>query len=629
MLKVLLYNKVDKDIRYAAIEVLDHMGLPFEEIDDLKELDMGDDSHVLLIPETAIIDLETEKRIFGSFPSVVCVGYLPQELCDEIKLRTRDTKVFKPPLISGTIETTGNVPAPFFYSFSVVETTKESFQSMGEINSGGERYNGIILKDTKCGTLVFILPHLFKSVAYLFSGAEETLRGTWSELFDECDMTDENKVKEHRKEHLHLPIVNLYEELLFKVFKRISKEKSIPIVRKWFHPNNHPMTLCLTHDVDVLTRVTVFDIFKTFKNRKLGQGIARIMLMTMCELSRFLSRIPAITETSPITLVLRKFAERLMPYAPSWNFDEYDRVEDQVKAKSTYFLLTDPSEEVCRKCCIRFDLLKNIATFLKEGDHEVGLHGGCDSFDDAGQMIKEKQMLENVLRGKTAGVRQHLLRINVPETWRYQQKASFDYDTSFGYNQLVGFRAGTCFPFTPWDSKDEKKFSILEIPLVVQDNALLGENNMSCLSEKALGKCTKLLDVTHSYNGVITLLWHACVSKETRPYWIDAYRKVLEYASRYSPWYTNCASLAAWWRLRSQVTLEKKKRDGSELEFSVISPKEFKGFSISLHLLGKPKNVKIFINGEHLDDDKISMKDNALLFSINVSKGTNEVRICY
>jgi hypothetical protein len=211
----------------------------------------------------------------------------------------------------------------------------------------------------------------------------------------------------------------------------------------------------------------------------------------------------------------------------------------------------------------------------------------------------------------------------MPETLANQEKTGFSYDASFGSNQFVSFRGGTCFPFTPWNFKEERKFSILEIPLVAQDKALVRENE-SCL-EKSLDYCKRLIDLIRIHNGVFTVLWHACVSKLSRAYLTSSYHTIIQYASRYNPWFTNCITLANWWKLRNEVTIEAKERGDSKLEFDVMSPKNYDGFSINLYLPKHSREVKIFVEGDQLPKNQIVINENSLLFSFKLSKGFNKV----
>jgi hypothetical protein len=46
------------------------------------------------------------------------------------------------------------------------------------------------------------------------------------------------------------------------------------------------------------------------------------------------------------------------------------------------------------------------------------------------------------------------------------------YDTTFGYNDLVGFRNGMCYPFRPYNLNTASEVNILEIPLALMDGTL-------------------------------------------------------------------------------------------------------------------------------------------------------------
>ena len=59
MLRVLLYGRIKPELKYACVEMLDHLGLPYSEIDDLRGLKGdGDVSDVLILLGTSIVGME-------------------------------------------------------------------------------------------------------------------------------------------------------------------------------------------------------------------------------------------------------------------------------------------------------------------------------------------------------------------------------------------------------------------------------------------------------------------------------------------------------------------------------------------------------------------------------------------
>jgi hypothetical protein len=599
MLIISLYVNVDEDVKYAARQMLDHLGLPFEEVTNLCVGEKKD--NVLFVPETADIDFETEKNLLNSYSAIIYAGFNPQTAGGETSL----------PLWN------------FSTNLSITKLLNHALEPEGLSEDQISFWHKIIVKRGSSSTLMFVVPPIFKFMAHLFSG---TKRGTpYFSLLDGYFVSDENGTNNPAKKVLNLPIINIYESLLLNVMRKISDEKNVPLVRKWFHPDNHLMAVCLTHDVDVLSTVTALDVRRAFARRNIPQTIAGTVLAAICAYSKFLNRKTCSHRYSLLFLPLQKVATILMPYLPSWNLDEYCAIENSVGARSTYFMLAEPDEETCRKCPIRLPLLKKAAFFVAENNHEIALHGSCRSFDDADQVAAEKKTLDRALGTQTKGVRQHLLKMKPPVTWINQQKVSLIYDASFGFNQLVGYRAGTCFPFNPWDGSNNKKLDILEIPLILQDRAILGEGNH--WTKKSWNICKKLVDTTYRYNGVFTALWHACVSKLTKSQLIPAYRELAKYASKYDPWFATCESIASWWNLRTRTELIKNNDSG--LKFNAVSPAPFRGFSIELYLPRNLQDAEILVRNKRLDDDRVLKRDVGLLFSFDLLQGSNSIIVNY
>lgn len=81
----------------------------------------------------------------------------------------------------------------------------------------------------------------------------------------------------------------------------------------------------------------------------------------------------------------------------------------------------------------------------------------------------EKNRLEEIIGRDVLGCRQHLLRFEVPTTWRIQEKAGFVYDTTLSFADHDGFRCGICLPSEPYDLVENRILSLWEIPLTVMD----------------------------------------------------------------------------------------------------------------------------------------------------------------
>src|SRR5208283_6026562 len=90
------------------------------------------------------------------------------------------------------------------------------------------------------------------------------------------------------------------------------------------------------------------------------------------------------------------------------------------------------------------------------------------------------------------------------------------YDTTFGYNDDAGFRAGTLQVYRPRGVEN-----LLELPLHIQDLGLFGKfcwaptasgwEKTPCLhldEVAARASCESIFEYARTYGGAVTLLWH-------------------------------------------------------------------------------------------------------------------------
>lgn len=230
-------------------------------------------------------------------------------------------------------------------------------------------------------------------------------------------------------------------------------------------------------------------------------------------------------------------------YSPYWNFEEIMDLEGKYGAKSSfYFLATDKD---IRRFRYSVKDLENELESIAERGWEVGLHGGYYAYSDLEGMKKEKKRLEKVLGKEVIGYRNHYLRFKVPDTWKLLAKTGFKYDTTFGYNDMVGFRNGMCHPFKPFNLNNNRKIDILEIPLTIGDGTLI--NCVKDLS-KAWAITKRLIDTVKKYNGVLTLLWHNNnFNCPFRDGWTELYKKILKHCYNKNAWMTSGEEIWKWW----------------------------------------------------------------------------------
>lgn len=136
---------------------------------------------------------------------------------------------------------------------------------------------------------------------------------------------------------------------------------------------------------------------------------------------------------------------------------------------------------------------------------EVGIHSSYTCLDQPGGLQQEAASL--AAHGFSArGGRQHWLRFTLDRLIPVIERSGLAYDSSIGWTGALGFRAGACFPFPPYNFEEERAASFLEIPLVMMEQAL-GTQRRS--TAEMFEEAASLLAQSRRLGwGGISLLWH-------------------------------------------------------------------------------------------------------------------------
>jgi hypothetical protein len=150
-------------------------------------------------------------------------------------------------------------------------------------------------------------------------------------------------------------------------------------------------------------------------------------------------------------------------------------------------------------------LVRGLLMRARERAVEVGLHGGWGSHRSANRLESERRHLERLLGLPCASTRQHWLRFDAARTWQAQEEAGLVVDSSLGFNDRPGFRAGTSLPFHPLDAEGHPR-RLLELPLVLMDSQLFDELRLP--PAQAARLATDALEQVWRVRGLLTVNWH-------------------------------------------------------------------------------------------------------------------------
>jgi hypothetical protein len=142
---------------------------------------------------------------------------------------------------------------------------------------------------------------------------------------------------------------------------------------------------------------------------------------------------------------------------------------------------------------------------LKDEGLELGVHPSYYTFNDPHRLGNEVEHICELIDERKVGGRQHFLRWH-PRTWHHWEKCGLAYDSSVGFSDRIGFRAGTCVPYRPWSLELNREIDLLEIPLQAMDVTLAYYMRLS--PEKSVDLLLQCAERCRIVGGVFTLLWH-------------------------------------------------------------------------------------------------------------------------
>lgn len=168
------------------------------------------------------------------------------------------------------------------------------------------------------------------------------------------------------------------------------------------------------------------------------------------------------------------------------------------------------------------DKVKNV--FSANGDFIAGMHTNFYSYENEELIKLDKSTLESYFKIDVKSCRNHYLRFKVPVSWNILYACGIEYDTTLGYSDIDGFRAGTSKCFLPYDLEKNDKIDILEIPMINMD---VVEMEKTKSFEEKWYSIKEVIDKARSNNSVSSILWHQCSLSYAEYY--RMYEKVLEY----------------------------------------------------------------------------------------------------
>lgn len=352
-------------------------------------------------------------------------------------------------------------------------------------------------------------------------------------------------------------------ELHIAMLRDLILMAGMPLVEIPPVPAGHVFIACLTHDVDFagIRRHKIDSTMFGFLYRALFRSFGRVLKGDLSWSKLWKNWLAAFS----LPLVWFGVAEDFMV-----QFDRYIEIEGALP--STFFFIPIKNKagrcregEAPRRRASRYDVTElgiDICKLASKGK-EIALHG-LDAWLDVAAGREELTRMKDTFAGASSGVRMHWLYFS-QQSPGILEKAGFAYDSTFGYNDAVGYRAGTAqvFRFPGTDR-------MLELPLHVMDTALFLPARMALSQSAAHELVDKIMSDTSTFGGVITLNWH-CRSLGPERFWDDFYIRILGELRARGAWFGTAEQVVRWFNKRRSASFEALDSEKSTLNICVSS----------------------------------------------------------
>jgi hypothetical protein len=184
---------------------------------------------------------------------------------------------------------------------------------------------------------------------------------------------------------------------------------------------------------------------------------------------------------------------------------------------------------------------------VAEAGWEIGVHPSYYAAASPDWLRIQKGLCEEAIQGKIVSVRQHTLQYDPNRTPAFQAQAGLSVDSTQGFNDLIGFRAGTSFPYLCWDWIHGATLPLLEVPLHIQDGPLLLRETAS--TDDAIASAISLMKSVEDVRGCLVISWHSLWLATDSG--LAVFKAVLEEAKSRNVWGCSVQELAMWWLSRT------------------------------------------------------------------------------
>jgi hypothetical protein len=190
---------------------------------------------------------------------------------------------------------------------------------------------------------------------------------------------------------------------------------------------------------------------------------------------------------------------------PFFTFAQIDELHHKYGVEPIFFILIGPYGPFDKTISIEN---KEFREFIKQLSMKktIGLHPSYASTESKRQLEREMLYFEQLTGIVLDKLRQHFLKIKLPDYYHRLIETGIVHDYSFGYADSIGFRAGTSRPFLFYDLANECTTKLTIHPFSVMDVTL--KDYLKSDAEDAIQRIEKIIDLLKKVDGKFVSLWH-------------------------------------------------------------------------------------------------------------------------
>jgi hypothetical protein len=358
-------------------------------------------------------------------------------------------------------------------------------------------------------------------------------------------------------------------DLHIRFLRDVICSAGIPLIEIPPLPSGYQFVACLTHDVD-----HPFIRRHRFDHTMLGFAYRAVIGSAFNLMKR---------RISSLKLLKNLFALLKLPFVylgvakDFWsNFDRY--VEIHEGKPSSFFIIpfrnTPGLKTLGTASQYRgaeygaSDVVAQVQRLLS-ANCEIGLHG-IDAWMDAERGRKELDAIRLVTGTAELGVRMHWLFYDEHSPVALEEAGAL-YDSTVGYNEVVGYRAGSGQVYRPLNAKQ-----LLELPLHIMDTALFYPSHLHLSPRDAAIKINEIVDNAAQHGGCVTVNWHDRSIAPER-LWTDTYEHLVTELERQGAWFATASQATSWFRMRRSVRFEMQDDGGVRINVPANSHEKLPG----------------------------------------------------